>query len=251
MIAARIVGLLFVLLAAGCAGLRRAQPVEPPQSGATQAATVTVGPLVPAAEPSASPAAVPLAATAGPPAQAVEPQRAQPAKPPQIGATPAGTVTVEPMVPQPAPPVARSTGRPAVNAESPVVKTPAKVVASPAPAEPVRKKESGAQGPARQETSPTLDLKSLETRLKETKAIGVFTKLALKNQVDDLLNQFRAFYQGRRKTTLAELRRPYDLLILKVLALLQDSDPPLARAIVTSREEIWGILADPAKFASI
>jgi hypothetical protein len=77
------------------------------------------------------------------------------------------------------------------------------------------------------------------------------TKLALKNQVDDLLNQFRAFYQGKLKTTLAELRRPYDLLVLKVLSLLQDRDPSLAAAIAASREAIWGILSDPVKFATI
>ena len=85
----------------------------------------------------------------------------------------------------------------------------------------------------------------------ETKAIGVLTKIALKNEIDDLLDQFRAFYQGKLKTTLAELRRPFDLLVLKVLSLLQDTDPPLASAIVASREAIWGILSDPAKFAAI
>jgi hypothetical protein len=97
----------------------------------------------------------------------------------------------------------------------------------------------------------TLDLASLEQRLKDTDAIGVLTKIALKNQVDDLLDQFRAYYQGKLKTTLAELRRPYDRLVLKVLSLLQDSDPSLASAIVASREAIWGILSDPAKFATI
>ena len=66
-----------------------------------------------------------------------------------------------------------------------------------------------------------------------------------------MLNQFRAFYQGKLNTTLAALRRPYEMLLLKVLALLQDSDPPLAGAIVASREAIWGILADPAKFATL
>ncbi|HEY8623825.1 MAG TPA: hypothetical protein VIM74_08145 [Casimicrobiaceae bacterium] len=99
--------------------------------------------------------------------------------------------------------------------------------------------------------SPSLDVASLEQRLKDTKAIGVLTKITLKNQVDDLLNQLRAFYQGKLKTTLAELRQPYDLLVLKVLSLLQDSDPTLAAAIVASREAIWAVLADPAKFATI
>jgi len=36
-----------------------------------------------------------------------------------------------------------------------------------------------------------------------------------------------------------------------VLSLVQDSDPSLARVIVASREVIWGILADPAKFSSL
>src|SRR6185295_12287450 len=96
-----------------------------------------------------------------------------------------------------------------------------------------------------------LDLTSLETRLKDTSAIGVFTKLALKNQVDDLLDQFRAYYKGQLKTTLAELRKSFDLLFLKVLSLLQDGDPPLAKAVLASREAIWGILSDPVKFAKV
>ena len=81
-----------------------------------------------------------------------------------------------------------------------------------------------------------------------TKAIGVLTKLSLKNQVDDLLDKFRAHYKRQSNTTLADLRRPYDMLLLKVLSLLQDSDPALARDIVASREAIWGILADRNKF---
>ena len=91
----------------------------------------------------------------------------------------------------------------------------------------------------------------MESRLKQTKAIGVLTKITISNQVDDLLSQFRAFYAGKLKTTLAELRRPYDLLVLKVLALLQDGDPALASALVASREAIWGILSDRTKFAAI
>jgi hypothetical protein len=99
--------------------------------------------------------------------------------------------------------------------------------------------------------TPTLNLASLEQRLRDTHSIGVFTKLSLKNQVDDLLNQFRAFYRGQSKASLDELRQRYDLLLLKVLTLLQDGDPSLAAAISSSREAIWGILTDPAEFAKI
>jgi hypothetical protein len=96
--------------------------------------------------------------------------------------------------------------------------------------------------------APALDLTSLEQRLRETRAIGVFTKLSLKNQVDDLLGEFRAFHRRQRAVTVAELRQKYDLLLLKVLSLLQDGDAPLAAAISSSREAIWAMLIDPQKF---
>jgi hypothetical protein len=99
--------------------------------------------------------------------------------------------------------------------------------------------------------APELDLKTLEEQLRGTKAIGVFTKIALKNQVDDLLDRFRKYYQGKAKLTLKDLRRSYDLLMMKVLSLLQDADQKLASAIVSSREAIWGLLADPKKFATL
>jgi hypothetical protein len=153
---------------------------------------------------------------------------------------PPEVVAVEPSKPSPA-------DQSVAKAELPDARIPAKP-----PAEPPGKKPGATPSPAKKEASPPpLDLTTLETRLKETKAIGVFTKITLKNQVDDLLDQFRAYYQGRAKTTLAELRQPYDRLLLKVLSLLQDGDPELARTIVSSREAIWGILADPAKFATL
>jgi hypothetical protein len=147
----------------------------------------------------------------------------------------ASAATTKPIpAPSPAPPPALV---PAPTAASTSAPAPAPTTApTPAPA-PV------AAAPA----TPPLDLKALETRLRETKAVGVFTKLSLKNQVDDLLNQFRAYHKSHAPT-LAELRQSYNLLMLKVLALLQDSDPTLARDIVASREAIWGILADPEKF---
>ena len=79
----------------------------------------------------------------------------------------------------------------------------------------------------------------------------MLTKLSLKNQVDDLLEQFREYYQGRLKTTLAELRRPYELLLMKALSLLQDGDPALAKAIFASREAIWAVLSDRDKFSKL
>jgi len=181
---------------------------------------------------------------------------APPGEAPKSSAAPAATGAPEaPAPPAARPPPAAAPSAPAAvqpaqpPAAPPLAKAAPKAPPAPAAATPPPKKEP-APAQAAKPQAPPLDLNSLETRLKETKAIGVMTKIALKNQVDDLLNQFRAYYQGKLKTTLAELRKPYDLLVLKVLSLLQDSDPSLAAAIVASREAIWGILSDPVKFAA-
>src|SRR5215472_10241540 len=212
-----------VLLMAGCGGVKQAPPAEPAKSA----------PETQAAAPSAQPPSPP-----SPPSVA-----------PLSSAPPSPPIAAAPAAPQPAErPVAPPTSpdETAAKATPPQTKAPPKA-APPAPS--VAKKESPPPETAKPQEAP-LDLASLEKRLRDTNAIGVMTKLTLKNQVDDLLNQFRAFYAGKLKTTLAELRRPYDLLILKVLSLLQDKDPSLAAALAGSREAIWAILSDQAKFAA-
>lgn len=218
----RLAGLFFLLLAAGCVRAENTPPAGPPVTGTTQGGVVAVEPAI------------------------------QPATPP---ATP-------PTTPPATPPATRPTDQGVAKTDSPATKTPVpvkvpetvpvKVPASPATTVQPLKKEPAAPAPVKQPASPPLDLKSLEQRLRDTKAIGVFTKLSLKNQVDDLLSQFRTFHDGGRAgAALTELRERYNLLLLKVLSLLQGSDPMLAQAIAGSREAIWGVLADPVKFAKI
>lgn len=94
----------------------------------------------------------------------------------------------------------------------------------------------------------TLDVSTLATRLRKTKAINLRMKLAVKNECDDLLQQFRAYHARHGAATLVELRRSYDSLFLKLQALLEEADPNLARDIDRSRGAIWAFLADPLKF---
>jgi len=116
----------------------------------------------------------------------------------------------------------------------------------------VAPKQPGASPAAERSPTPApLDIAALEQRLRDTHAIGLFTKLSLKNQVDDLLAQFRAHFHGNGTPPLSGLRQRYDLLMMKVLSLLQDNDPALAQTIGSSREAIWGVLSDPTKFAAI
>ena len=108
----------------------------------------------------------------------------------------------------------------------------------------------GAIAAAKPAAAPALDLTALEQRLRDTKAIGLFTKLSIKNQVDDLLSDFRAHFKGQTPP-LTTLRQRYDLLLMKVLSSVQDGDPPLANAIASSREAIWKLLNDPANLTSV
>jgi len=148
---------------------------------------------------------------------------------------------------QPAPPSAVKPAGPAKR--QPGTAAPATPIErAPGPKAAAKVAPAAAKTPA---TASALDLKTLEEQLKGTKAIGIFTKITLKNQVDDLLDRFRQYYQGKAKLTLTDLRRSYDLLMMKVLSLLQDEDQTLASAIVSSREAIWRLLADPKTFATL
>jgi hypothetical protein len=92
------------------------------------------------------------------------------------------------------------------------------------------------------------DVNKLADRLRASSAIGVFTKLALKNEVDDLLDAFRRFHAGQRDL-LAELRERFNLLLMKITSLLQDKDPKLSKDIFNAREVLWAKLVDPKEFS--
>jgi len=96
-----------------------------------------------------------------------------------------------------------------------------------------------------------LNLAELESRLRDTTAIGAITKLVLGNEASDLMNRFRAQHLDGRTAGVASLRQPYNMFILKLLALTQDRDPNLARSLSDLREVIWGALTDPKTFHAL
>ena len=212
----RYPAVLLLLLSAGCASVTPLQPhvaaTQPavPQPAATKSADRPVAVATP--EPAAS---QPVAS---------QPVASQPAaRPAATSAAPRGRAAGKPPLVKPVP--------------QPVLKDAAPI--APAIAAP---RVAAAARP--------LDLDALKARLKATKAIGVFTKISLKNKVDDLVKQFTEHYQGK-EPPLAQLRLSYDLLMMKVLSLLQDKDQPLASEVVSSREAIWALLADEKTFFAL
>lgn len=95
-----------------------------------------------------------------------------------------------------------------------------------------------------------LDLAELESRLRTTDAIGLFTKLSLKRHVDELIDEFRAFHEGS-SGEIEFLRQHYEQLLSDTLALLENGDPDLRQDISRSRAALWTMLADPVQFADL
>ena len=92
--------------------------------------------------------------------------------------------------------------------------------------------------------SKAFDLDMLTERLKQTSAIGVFTKLAINSDATDLIDAVKKYRQlAVLQTKLAEVRSRFDGLVIKILALLED-DPQLARDIYVAREQIWSNLLE-------
>ena len=178
---AKSIAVLLLLVAASCAHSAPRQPASQPQAETQPAmpepAATPVAPAMPVAPATSQPA---TAAAPAPSETTPAPQAAGNASPP-VARPPAATAAA----PKPnaaAPPVAApKPAAPRVAAAPPPAAAPP-LAAPPAPVAP-----------------PTLDLNALKEQLKETKAIGFFTKIALKNQVDDLLDQFREYYQGKAK----------------------------------------------------
>lgn len=92
--------------------------------------------------------------------------------------------------------------------------------------------------------TPELGLEQLVARLKQTEAIGFFTKLAIRSDVFDFKESVETYRKREMFEENAELLRGrFNGLMLKILALL-DSDPALSRDIHLARDSIWKSLVE-------
>lgn len=94
-------------------------------------------------------------------------------------------------------------------------------------------------------------LDKLYEDLENTKAIGIFTKLSIKNNATRLQESFGAYHKGERPPDLEDLRHRYNLMVQEMMVLVQDKDPELAREIQDTKQLLWSILSDPEKYESI
>jgi len=92
-------------------------------------------------------------------------------------------------------------------------------------------------------TEKYFDMDALIERIKDSNAIGMFTKLALRSDALDIVDLIKVYRRQANRMSLNEVRARFDGLLLKVLVLLDD-DPVLSRDISMSREGIWKSLLE-------
>lgn len=95
------------------------------------------------------------------------------------------------------------------------------------------------------------DFDALVDRVSNSKHLGFLTKLSLKQDVDQLRESIRKYYDGTGESSLEKARERYDVMVHKLILLLQDKDRELAKSIDNGRENVWAILSDEKQFSSI
>ncbi|MEX2430794.1 MAG: hypothetical protein WD645_02610, partial [Dehalococcoidia bacterium] len=164
--------------------------------------------------------------------QASAPEAAEAPSPDQVTSAPAetdsadaATTEQEPQAAEPSPADEQVAG-PEPAATEPVA-PPQELAAREEPANPPDAKPAPA--------AAIMDLDGLETRLRKTKAIGLFTKLELKSQVNELLDDVENYHQAKSGMSLNQLEEHFNLLVMKLLVLLENEDPQLHREIARAR----------------
>jgi len=112
--------------------------------------------------------------------------------------------------------------------------------------------ESALSGPAPalqrvERTSQHFDPGTLAERLRQTNAIGFFTKLQLKGDIENLVKEVDDHYAGKNNATLMQLHERFQLLFHKIVTLVQNKDPQLAKDITSARQSLWEWVSDPNK----
>jgi len=89
-----------------------------------------------------------------------------------------------------------------------------------------------------------ISIEALTRRLESSKAIGVFTKLEIRNDIVGLVDEIHRYRnQDMLESKLNEVRSSFDGLLLKIVGLLE-ADPALSQDLYTSREFIWESLVE-------
>ena len=106
-------------------------------------------------------------------------------------------------------------------------------------------------GTAGTDNHDNFDLDVLVERIIHTKSLGFLTKLSLKKDTDKFLRSMRNYHDGTKNDSLEQLHERYDIMVHKLMFLVQEKDAELSKFIDDGRDQLWTILSDESKFANL
>jgi hypothetical protein len=98
--------------------------------------------------------------------------------------------------------------------------------------------------------SGEVDLDFLEGSFRKTESMTFIVKLALKAELDGLIEDFRRHHKGRNDDGLEVLMARFEGLMTRTLQRLRGSDPALFRTLSSLHAALRIVLGDSGKFAA-
>ena len=89
----------------------------------------------------------------------------------------------------------------------------------------------------------------LVEQIADSKSIGLFTKLALKQDSKDLLKKMSSYHSGIGDSSLEELHERYNVMVHKLIIVIRKKDKELAGSVADARDNLWDVLSDETKFS--
>lgn len=96
-------------------------------------------------------------------------------------------------------------------------------------------------------SSEDFDLGALETKIRNTDAIDLFSKISLKYEISSLIDEMARAHETRNAAGFTGQRARFERLIDRTVVMLSKGDIVFAKEVEDSREALWRFLNSPEK----
>ncbi len=96
-------------------------------------------------------------------------------------------------------------------------------------------------------SSEKFDFHALETKIRNSEAIDLFSKISLKIEITSLVNEAVRLHEGKSAAGLYQRKVRFEELIDRAVIMLRKGDVSLAEEVEGSREALWRFLNSPEK----
>lgn len=100
-------------------------------------------------------------------------------------------------------------------------------------------------------SSEDFDFGALETKIRNTDAIDLFSKISLKYEISSLIDEMARSHETKNAAGFTKQRERFEKLVDRTVIMLRKGDISFAKEVEDSREALWQILNSPEKLLAI